>query len=146
MTTHLHHHEPPNTKRSLAIYIIRSFSKIKDTEQTHEKPNKIIRKELLVDKSGLQDVLNYYDINLIRRSIYCSRKQQFPILSKSQKESFDQLYDMQSIIKYNDQQFCFVNQQKSIVIITCRDNLQLLCKSKNVFGNGIFSYCPKFFC
>jgi hypothetical protein len=53
---------------------------------------------------------------------------------------------MQSTIKYNDQQFCFVNQQKSIVIITCRDNLQLLCKSKNVFGNGTFSYCPKFFC
>ncbi|KAF0724591.1 DNA topoisomerase, partial [Aphis craccivora] len=122
MTTHLHNHEP-STKRSLAVDIIRS-SKKKATEQTHEKLNKIIRKELLVDKSGLQDEFNYSDINLIRRSIYRSRKQQYPILPKSQKESFYQLYDMQSTIKYNDQQFCFVNQQKSIVIITCRDNLQ----------------------
>lgn len=69
MTTHLHTHEP-STKRSLTVDIIRSSSKKKATEQTHEKPNKIIRKELLVDKSGLQDELNYSDINLIRRSIY----------------------------------------------------------------------------
>jgi hypothetical protein len=79
-------------------------------------------------------------------SIYSSRKQQFPILPKSQKKSFDQLYDMQSTIKYKDQQFRFMNKQKSIVIITCRDNLQLLCKSKNVFRDGIFLYCPKLFC
>jgi len=56
-----------------------------------------------------------------------------------------QLYDMQSTIKYKNQEFCFVNEQKSIVIITCHDNLRLLCKSKNIFGDGTFSYCPKFF-
>jgi len=116
------------------------------TEHTHEKPNKIIIKELLADKSEFQDELNHSDINLIRRSIYRSRKQQYPLLPKSQEESFDQLYDMQSTIKYKNQQFRFVNEQKSIVIITCQDNLRLLCKSKNVFGDGTFSYCPKFFC
>ena len=38
----------------------------------------------------------------------------------------------------------FCKSTKSIVIITCRDNLQLLCKSKNVFGDGTFRIVPNF--
>lgn len=71
MTTQSYNHDP-STKRSLAVVIIRSCSKRKFffIENTHEKSNKIIRKELLVDRSGLQDELYYSDINLIRSSIY----------------------------------------------------------------------------
>jgi hypothetical protein len=57
----------------------------KAIENTHEKPNKIIRKELLVDKSGLQDELSHSDINLIRGSLYRSRKQQYPYITKITK-------------------------------------------------------------
>lgn len=145
MTTQSHNHDP-STKRSLAVDIVRSSSKKKAIENTHENPKTIIRKTLLVDNSGLQNEINHSDIDLIRRSIYRSRKQLYPVIPKSQKESINQLYNIQSTIKYKNQQFCFINEQKSIIIITCSDNLQLLCKSQHVFGDGTFLYCPKYFC
>lgn len=61
------------------------LQKIKVIEHTHKNLIK-----LLFENSGLQDEKNHFDINLIRRSIYCSRKQQYYILPKSHKESFDQ--------------------------------------------------------
>lgn len=49
MTTQPHNHDP-STKRYLVVDIVRS-SKRKAIDYTHEKPNKIIRKGLLVDNS-----------------------------------------------------------------------------------------------
>jgi hypothetical protein len=41
-------------------------------------------------------------------------------------------------MKYKNQKFCFVNEQKSIVIIIFGDNLRVICESQNVFGDGTF--------
>jgi len=54
------------------------------------------------------------------------------------EEAYKQLYDIQENITSNDEQFCFVNQEKNMIIITCSTNLKFLCDSEYVFGDGTF--------
>lgn len=117
MTTQTHNHDP-SSKRYV---VVRSYYKRKAIENAHEKPNKIIGKQLLVDNSGLQDELIYSDINLIRWSIFRSRKQLYPIIIKLQKESFDTVYIIYVHCTFAINLFCIITIIINYVTVHYKD-------------------------
>jgi len=68
------------------------------------------------------------------------------LIFKCIDEAYKQLFEIQkNIITSNGEQFCFVSQEKNMIIITSSTNLKLLCDFKYVFGDGTFSYSSKHF-
>jgi len=91
------------------------------------------------------EVIIHNDIKLLRKSAYRIRKRYFPKIPTAINEAFDQLFETQVDIKTNNEQFCFVNREKQIILFTSTENLKHLCESENVFGDGTFSYAPNYF-
>jgi hypothetical protein len=46
---------------------------------------------------------------------------------------------------YNGNQFCFSSDDNSVILFTCKNNLEVLCNNEYVFGDGTFTYAPKHF-
>lgn len=65
--------------------------------------------------------------NLLRKLANENRKKHFPNISKNTNEAFDQLFEIQIDIKIINEQFCFVNREKNILLI-CTENLKHLCE------------------
>jgi len=80
----------------------------------------------------------------LRESAYRIRRKYFPKIPTTINEAFDQLFETQIDIKTNNEQFCFVNREKQIILFTCTENLKHLCESENVFGDGTFNYAPNY--
>ncbi|KAF0709739.1 Uncharacterized protein FWK35_00033775 [Aphis craccivora] len=111
------------------VQCVRTAVKRKAEEDLHARPNKIIRGN------------NCNDIKLLRGSAYRIRKKHFSKIPTTINEALDQLFDTQVDIKTsNNEQFCFVNREKQIILFTCTDNLKHLCESENIFGDGTFIY------
>jgi len=81
----------------------------------------------------------------LRESAYRIRKKHFPKIPITINEVFDQLFETRVDIKTYNEQFCFVNREKQIILFKCTENLKHLCESGNVFGDGTFSYAPNHF-
>jgi len=47
--------------------------------------------------------------------------------------------------KIQCEQFCFMNDDKNIIIFTCKINLEAISNAEHVFGDGTITYAPKFF-
>jgi len=127
---------------TLALNQVKSAVKRKANIDLNSKPGKIIRSTLLPKP---EDEIMYSDLSSIWQCIYRVRRRYFPTLPHTIDEAYKQLYEIQENITSNDEQFCFVNQEKNMIIMTCSTNLKLLCDSEYVFGNGTFSYSPKHF-
>lgn len=123
--------------------------KRKATESVSEKPSKMIRKA--VQNSEELCAFNNKELPGLRKMINKARKKRLPApIPKSHKEAVEQLYNLQEKITVRvkngvKEQFCFVNDEKNMIIFTCAANLTLLQESDDVFGDGTFSYAPKFF-
>lgn len=140
----IHNHEP-TTDHNLAVRCVRTAVKRKAEEDLHARPNKIIRKEIQDTNPVFMEVIVHNDIKLLRESAYRIRKKHFPKIPTTINEAFDQLFETQVDIKTNNEQFCFVNREKQIILFTCTENLKHLCESENVFGDGTFNYAPNYF-
>lgn len=129
--------------RTIVREVVRSNLKRKAENDLHIKPNKLIRRELQNTQNS--NNLEYSDMKLIRRSMYETRKKNFPNLPKSLEEATKQLIDVQQNLTYKGNNFCFVSDDENLFIFTCKQNLELLHSAENVFGDGTFSYAPKYF-
>ena len=76
-------------------------------------------------------------MKLFRRSIYDIRRKHFPNLQTSTEIAMR--------IKYKGEQFRFMNDDKNIILFTCKINLEAISNAEHVFGDGTFTYAPKFF-
>lgn len=90
----------------------------------------------------IRDELMHSDVKSFREAIYRTRQKTIPHITNTLDEACDQLFTNQGSIMYKDEQFCFVNDEKTEIIFTCRENLEMLCQSEFVFGGGTLSYAP----
>jgi len=143
-TKNFPHNHPPLKDNSIKLDIIRTSVKRKGTEDLHTKPNKIILKE--IRQSGFGTDIEYSSLRLVRKSLYCARKKLFPTLPQTLEDTIDILSaEGDNITTFNHEKFCHISSDKNLILFTCKANLNLLCDSTHVFGDGTFRYAPKFF-
>jgi len=140
--TNTHTHDEYDD-RTIHREVVRSNLKRRAEEDLHIKPNKLIRRELKNNEKS--EHLRYSDMKLIRRSMYEKRKKSFPNIPRSLEDAKKQLVDDQHNITYKGNKFCFVSDDENIFIFTCKQNLELLQSAEHVFGDGTFSFAPKYF-
>ena len=140
--TNTHTHDEYDD-RTIHREVVRSNLKRRAEEDLHIKPNKLIRREL--QNTDNSEHLQYSDMKLIRRSIYEKRKKSFPNIPKSLEDAKKQLIDVQHNLTYKGNKFCFVSDDENVFIFTCKKNLELLQSAEHVFGDGTFSFAPKYF-
>jgi hypothetical protein len=46
---------------------------------------------------------------------------------------------------YKCNQFYFSSNDNSVILFTCKNNLEMLSNNEHVFGDGTFTYAPKNF-
>ncbi|KAL4135834.1 hypothetical protein QTP88_007421 [Uroleucon formosanum] len=125
------------------------------------KQNEAIRVELLIilnsnscKKKGdrrhaYQTKQNNFKRNtskLVRKSLYCARKKLFPKLLQTLEDTIDILSaEEDNIIKFNNEKCCHISSDKNFILFTCKANLNLLCDSTHIFGNGAFCMYLNFF-
>jgi len=50
---------------------------------------------------------------------------------------------MKQTLLYKGNQFCFSSDDNSVILFTCKNNLEMLNDNEHVFGDGTFTYAPK---
>jgi len=74
-----------------------------------------------------------------------NKKKSFLNIPKSLEDAKKQLIDVQHNLTYKGNKFCFVSYDENIFIFTCKKNLEFLQSAEHVFGDGTFSFAPKYF-
>jgi len=106
------------------------------------KPAKLIHTE--IRKSDLP-LLTLSDVTIIKRNIRNSRNSIHPKLPKSSLETQNALNNME-ILTNTGKHFMIINDiHTSIIIFSTTTNLKTLCDTDNIYVDGTFKSCPKFF-
>lgn len=69
----------------------------------------------------------------------------FPTLPSNYDESLKQLLGMKKTLLYKGNRFCFSIDDNSVILFTCKNNLEVLSNNEHVFGDGTFTFAPKHF-
>ena len=107
------------------------------------RPMKIVRSELqCVDDESLE----VKDLKNLTMAIYRKRRTKFPTLPKSRENVHDAL-DVMELETNKKEKFCLLNSKEhGIIILSCNSNLLALCtKVSEIFVDGTFKCCPKYF-
>lgn len=88
--------------------------------------------------SDMHDDLVHSDVKSFREADVPNQAKNIPHIPSTLDEADDQLFINQDSIMYKDKQFCFVNDEKTVTIFTCREKLKMLCQNEFVFRDGIF--------
>lgn len=136
----IHNHESDET--TLERKIVTTSCKRKAEEDISEKPSKIIKSVL---SNHLPENLSSIDVSLIRRNLYNSRRKLLPALPKD-------IHDVHSVLDSygpkttTGENFLFINSTAdNIIVFSCHTNILSLCKMKDFYMDGTFSYCTKYF-
>ncbi|KAL4090309.1 hypothetical protein QTP88_025171 [Uroleucon formosanum] len=122
--------------------IVRNNCKRKATEYISERPNKIIRRELLAVETT---ELLHNDMSSIRKSMYRERRKIIPAAPTSLFELIQQL-KTNGLTTHRNETFCHVDEESKIVIFTTNSNLEYLVNnSHTILGDGTFYVCPAHF-
>lgn len=114
--------------------------KRKATDDLTTRPNKIIRRNINdAEHTTLSDISNF------RRQIYRRRRLQIPRLPKNAKEAVALILEKQDkIMTFKKERFVFCDG--SIIAVTCRSNLSMLCTPNlSILADGTFKCSPKHF-
>jgi FLYWCH zinc finger domain len=131
-------------EKKLNRQIVCNSAKRKAAEDIAERPSKIIHMAIKENVDQLNS-LSVKDVTYIRNNIYHKRRQLQPELPQCRQEVFDVL-DNLCIQTLKGEHFLLVNdRQTEIVIFACPTNLKILCSSVNIYMDGTFNYCTKFF-
>jgi len=137
-----HKHEQVETVK-IQIQEVRNVCKRKACNDIHERPRKIIRKE--VSSIENNEVIGSNDVNLIRKSIYNERRKLLPTLPKSLEDALN-FVSNSDILTYQNEKMTFVYKQDEIIIVTCKKNIEFLCNHCDEYlADGTFTYKPKYF-
>ncbi|CAC5384871.1 unnamed protein product [Mytilus coruscus] len=95
-----------------------------------------IKEETLIEK----------DLKSLTMAIYRERRKEYPNLPKSRDDGHNTM-DVLELQTNKKESFCLINSKEhGIVILSFNSNFEALCtKASELFINGTFSYCPKYF-
>ena len=107
------------------------------------RPSKIIRQEIQIQRENL---LETNDLRNLAQSLHRERRKDLPKLSKNRGDVHDAL-DVLDLNTNKDERFMARNSRETgIGIFTCVTNLKCLSSQiKEIFIDGTFKCCPKFF-
>lgn len=114
-----------------------------NSSDVSQRPSKVIRCEL---QTMYENLFNSRDLKNVAMSMYRERRKRFLKLPKSRLEVHEALEGLYLQTNKNES-FTLVNDAESgIVIFSCNTNLKCLCNEMcDIFIDGTFKYCPKFF-
>lgn len=139
---------PPYDADTIRMDCLRSDAKRKAVDDLNVRPSKIVKtanKAREDEEEGFADI-TYEQFKLLRRSVYWARRKKFPKLPKNLQEARNSLHRLKDHYKtQKGENFCFSDSEQEIFIFTTQKNLQILCESEEVYGDGTFDYAPKYF-
>ncbi|CAI6370573.1 unnamed protein product [Macrosiphum euphorbiae] len=138
------HNHDADPQSKLDRQVLRENCKRKAEESISCRPVKIIRTELL----KTQLAIKCSDITSVRKAMYDKRRKIMSSLPKSLNEALEQLRNLQldDSFMYKNQQFIHAPPNEQFVCITTANNISFLIKNcTELFGDGTFEYCPKYF-
>ncbi|KAL8584038.1 hypothetical protein ACOMHN_022378 [Nucella lapillus] len=139
----LEHTHDQDSQASIERQQIRTVCKRKAVDDISERPSKIILTELTNRPDG---ELVPKDVKAVRQSIYRERRKLQPKLPTCRVEVHEALRDRNITSNDGEEILQFNNERTGIILFTTLKNLQFLCQDDvEVFGDGTFEFCPKFF-
>jgi hypothetical protein len=107
------------------------------------RPSKIIRQEIQIQGENL---LKTNDLRNLAQSLFRERRKDLPKLPKNRGDVHN-AFDVLDLNTNKDERFMARNSRETgIVIFTCVTNLKCLSDQiKDIFIDGTFKCCPKFF-
>lgn len=137
-----HNHEP---EKNIQRQEVSNRLKRKATEQVAEIPMKIIRREITNMPLDVTENLNRQDMGLIRQNIYRARRKLIPSFPKNIDE-VHQALSSRDIKTYRGENLLQVNDSnKNIVCFATESNIKTLSEHEQIFVDGTFQSCPKYF-
>jgi hypothetical protein len=136
-----HNHEI--NEREIESKQLPVMAKRKASDDISARPSKIIRQELQkLDESNLQTK----DLKNVALAVYRERRRELPVLPKYRNEAHEALKSI-NLNTNKDESFMMVNDQENgIIVFTCNSNLTCLSNDiSDIFVDGTFKYCTKFF-
>lgn len=113
-------------------------------ENISEKPAKVIH-SVLETRPKVVSTLTTRDISYIRTNIYRARNKIQPRLPTNIKETILILQEMEVNTIRGENFVAVANAVKHIVILSCDRNLLALCNSEEIYVDGTFKCCLKYF-
>ena len=137
-----HDHAEPD-RRNIKRQRVRQACNRKAEDEPSERPYKLIIKE--IEKVGVNELVTQ-DITSVRQAMYRQRRKTQPNLPTSRTETIETLKEYE-VKSSNGEDMVYVSiSETEIVMLTTRSYLQFLCQNEvQIFGDGIFQYCAKFF-
>ncbi|CAG2206186.1 unnamed protein product [Mytilus edulis] len=136
-----HNHEQCDD-RKIERHQLRVYAKRKAADDLTQRPSKIIRAGL---KDVGEDSLHPKDLKSVSKAMYRVRRKSQPNLPKS-REEVHTLFEGYPVQTSKFENFLQVNDRENgIIIFTCTTNLECLCYVEEIFMDGTFKFCPKFF-
>lgn len=134
---------PPYDEDHIRMDCLRTEAKRKAVDDLNSRPSKIVKTVL---KGEEDNDINFEQLKCLRKSVYLVRKKKYPKLPKNLQEAREALFRIKDNTKtQKNEQFCFCDEDREIFVFTTRNNLDLLCDSNEVLGDGTFDFAPKFF-
>jgi len=139
---HLDHSHPADSVQCMVRQRVSNSVKRKAVDEPHERPQKLMRKEL--DQEALQ-VLTTTDVSYIRRNIHSARQKLYPALPNNLDKLHATLQSKNILTKIGEN-FLLVNDAiNNIVIFSCPKNVQYLSLCEKILVDGTFYSSPKLF-
>ena len=117
--------------------------KRKAADDISTRPLKIVRSE--IQRAG-EDSLLEKDLKSLTLAVYRERRKEYPCLPKSRDEVHDAISSL-NLETNKKELFCLGNSKEhGNYNFSCYSNLHALCTSvSDIFVDGAFKYCPKYF-
>jgi hypothetical protein len=102
-----------------------------------ERPSKFINSELFKMD---EEILEKKDLKYVRQSMYRERRKLHPAQPENQAEFHSILDDIGVVTNKDD------DSESGIILFGCEANLKFLCTvSEEIFADGTYKCCPKYF-
>ncbi|KAE9524590.1 hypothetical protein AGLY_014640 [Aphis glycines] len=106
-----------------------------------------INRQILSENTQLTDGFTSNDFNVIRKSIYRSRRKVLPLIPTTIAEAHMALNTPETTFTTKNEPFVLVNDEiKNIIIFSCKTNLMFLYNVvETIYMDDTFQFCAKFF-
>lgn len=122
---------------------LRTQVKRKGADDLTARPSRVIRQEL---QKFEEQHLQHKDIKSIAQSLYRERRKVFPVLPKDRLGVHSALDSMNTNTNKDEDFLLENNSETGIIILACKSNLEFFCnEAEEIFVDGTFKSCPKFF-
>lgn len=136
-----HNHEADIQK--VNRHIVSTNCKRKAVEDIAEKPSKIIRRELEVD---LPTTFTIKDREYVRKNVYNCRQKVLPGPLPKNIDEVVLVLENYKPKTCRGEDFLFLSSvEEHILVFSCEKNIRQMCQMSQVYMDGTFTYCTKFF-